>query len=60
MSGYWYPPNDEAERMLTPEPRLTECELSDAELRAEAVRKIAEEVSRKPMPPLPTRRMGFL
>lgn len=59
MAGYWYPPDDHA---MEPQQSNGSAHSvsSDApdEDRAEKVRRVAEEVSRKPMP-RPQRRMGF-
>ena len=60
MSGYWYAPDDHAA-----EPQLTHGSAHSVSAeppvldRAEEVRRVAEEVSRKPMP-RPVKRVGFL
>jgi len=59
MSGFWYPPDDQA-----PDPQIFSGSAHSVsgekpeDSPAERVRKVAEEVSRKPMP-RPVRRMGF-
>lgn len=60
MSGFWYPPDDQA-----PEPQTFHGSAHSVssepspEDRAEAVRRVAEEISRKPMPRPAPRRLGF-
>ena len=60
MSGFWYPPDDQA-----PDPQTFSGSAHSVSGeappvdKAEAVRKVAEEVSRKPMPRPAPRRMGF-
>ena len=60
MSGFWYPPDDQAREPETfsGSAHSVSGEKPD-ECKAEAVRKVAEEVSRKPMPRPAPRRMGF-
>ena len=59
MAGYWYPPDDHAQ-----EPQQSHGSAHSVsgegpdEDRAEQVRRVAEEVSRKPLT-LPKRRIGF-
>ena len=60
MSGFWYPPDDQA-----PEPPTFSGSAHSVsgeaapEDKGEVVRKIAEEVARKPMPRPDVRRIGF-
>lgn len=61
MAGYWYPPDDHAPDAYQPAQGSAHSVSSDAPDAdpAERVRKVAEEVSRKPIPRVPLRRIGF-
>lgn len=60
MSGFWFPPDDMAAGAQTFHGSAHSVSSEPPpEDRAAAVRRIAEEVARKPMPRPPVRKIGF-
>ena len=64
MSGFWEAPDDYAESVDSGHGSAhsvsSDHGKTKGEKRAEAVRRVAEEVGRKPIPRPSPRRMGFL
>lgn len=61
MSGFWFPPDDFASepQQFSGSAHSVSGEKPEDDA-AEKVRKVAEEIARKPLPKQPKRRIGFL